>query len=292
MSEKNYKFGLCKECYECRLKKYVYSVDLPYQEKEEYVKRQLDKIENAPKDMNSTDFKNMLKEEYHKFFIPKDFSVIKHQYNQKIMNMLSSFEGKLQSIDDPLLYALKLSLIGNYIDFDMFDEIDDGRLINMLNDAENKDVDLNAYHILCDELSKASSLVYFTDNCGEVVLDRLFIKEIKKRYPNINITAMVRYKDAINDACLIDAKEVKLDEVCTVIDNGLIGTKLDLDKLSEERKSLVMKADLIISKGQANAESLAGCGLNIYYIFLCKCNYFASNYHAKMFDGILCKERK
>lgn len=282
-------YGLCEECYNCRLKKYVYDVDLPEKEKEEFIKRQLEKIEKAPKDMDSMEFQAMLKEEYNRAFVPKDFSKIKHHYNQKIMELLPKYERIINEINDPVLYTLKLALIGNYIDFDAFDNIDDNFLIEMLNNASNKEIDMDAYQSLIDDLAKAKSLVYFTDNCGEVVLDKLFIREIGKKYSNIKITAMLRGEEAINDATLVDAKEIELEEVCFVMGNGLKGTKTELGKLPKDRKELVDEADVLISKGQANAESLAGCGLNIYYIFLCKCNRFAKNYHANKFDGILCK---
>lgn len=285
-------YGLCEECFNCRMKKYVYDVDLPENEKQEYINKQLEKINSVSKDISSYEFNTLIKEEYYKVYKPKDFKAIKQKYNQKMLDMVLDFENKINLSDDPMLYSLKLALIGNYIDFDAFDDIDDNRLLNMLNDADKKNIDINAYHDLCDELSKANSLVYLSDNCGEIVLDKLFIKEIKKRYPKVDITVMVRNKDALNDACLIDAIQVGLDSECKVIDNGLVGTKMNLSKLSEDKKALVLNADVLIAKGQANAESLANCGLNLFYIFLCKCNHFANNYHAKMFDGILCKERK
>ena len=41
-----------------------------------------------------------------------------------------------------------------------------------------------------DELLTAENLVYLTDNCGEVVLDKLFIKELTKQYPNLKIKVL------------------------------------------------------------------------------------------------------
>lgn len=290
--EENWKYDFCEECYECRMKKFVYDIKLEEKEKEAYVKRQLEIVKNGPKDISLLEFENMLKVERDKVVEPIDFVKIKHYYNQKMMELIPDIEKRANDCDDAMLYTLKLALIGNYIDYGAFDKIDDDKLLKMLDEAIDKEIDLGVYQELCDDLSHANSLVYFTDNCGEVVLDKLFIKEIVKRYPDISITVIVRGKDALNDATIQDVKEIGLEEVCKVVDNGLVGTKTEITKMSNELQSKIKKADVLISKGQANAESLAGSGLNLYYIFLCKCNHFARNYQAKMFDGILSKERK
>ena len=51
-------------------------------------------------------------------------------------------------------------------------------------------------------------------------------------------------------------------------------------------------ADLIIAKGQGNFETLQGCGLNIYYAFLCKCQFFADRFGVPIYTGMLVRERR
>ena len=51
-------------------------------------------------------------------------------------------------------------------------------------------------------------------------------------------------------------------------------------------------ADLIISKGQANYEGLSGCGRNIFYIFMCKCELFINRFKLPRFSGVLTREGK
>ena len=62
--------------------------------------------------------------------------------------------------------------------------------------------------------------MYITDNCGEIVLDKIFIEELKKRYKNLEIIVMVRGGLAINDATIEDAEEVGLTKIVSVISNG------------------------------------------------------------------------
>lgn len=52
----------------------------------------------------------------------------------------------------------------------------------------------------------------------------------------------------------------------------------------------VENADLLISKGQGNYEGLSRCGLNIYYLFLCKCEMFMRRFGVEQFTGIMARE--
>ena len=48
---------------------------------------------------------------------------------------------------------------------------------------------------------------------------------------------------------------------------------------------------MLIAKGQGNYEGLSGCGLNIFYIFLCKCSLFMEHFGVPQFSGMLVRER-
>ena len=61
-------------------------------------------------------------------------------------------------------------------------------------------------------------------------------------------------------------------------------------KDTPEAQNLIDNADFIISKGQGNFEGLSGCGLNIYYLFLCKCEAFMKRFNVPQFTGIMTKE--
>ena len=54
--------------------------------------------------------------------------------------------------------------------------------------------------------------------------------------------------------------------------------------------SAVISAALVIAKGQANYETLYGCGHNIFYIFMCKCSLFMDRFAVPQFTGILTHE--
>ena len=51
------------------------------------------------------------------------------------------------------------------------------------------------------------------------------------------------------------------------------------------------EADILIAKGHGNFESLHGCGLNIYYLFLCKCQWFMERFGLPQYSGVFINEK-
>ena len=61
--------------------------------------------------------------------------------------------------------------------------------------------------------------------------------------------------------------------------------------LGQEAKQEFESADVILSKGQGNAETLLGCGYNVYYAFLIKCPLFMEKFQREKLTPMLVKER-
>ena len=93
----------------------------------------------------------------------------------------------------------------------------------LLVQAESDRVDEQEYIALLNDLKMGRSLVYLTDNCGEIVMDKLFIQEIQKYYPRIQVTVIVRGKSVMNDATMEDAVEVGLTNTAKVLGKRLWG---------------------------------------------------------------------
>jgi Uncharacterized conserved protein len=123
------------------------------------------------------------------------------------------------------------------------------------------------------------------------VLDKILLEIIKESYPELNITVVVRGKPVVNDATLEDAQMVGLTDLVRVIGNGTEVGGTYLEEIDKQVLALIQSADLIISKGQGNFETLHGCGLNIYYIFLCKCEWFVKRFKLEKFKGVFVNER-
>ena len=65
----------------------------------------------------------------------------------------------------------------------------------------------------------------------------------------------------------------------------------EIVRLQKELLSVVNQADVILSKGQGNYETLRGCGRNIFYLFLCKCDMFAKEFGVPKMTGMLVREK-
>ena len=84
---------------------------------------------------------------------------------------------------------------------------------------------------------------------------------------------------------------VGLNLICKVIDNGTDIPGTYLEEVSLECLNQIKNSDLIIAKGLGNFETLHGSKLNIYYMFLCKCKYFADKFNLKQWESVLTNER-
>lgn len=222
----------------------------------------------------------------------EDYTPLKRKYNTLLLDKESEIEQRIRESDDSIKTCIKYVCAANYIDFSAVENVDEQTCEKLLEKAGRELIQEEEYLNFRNDLEKAKKLVYLTDNCGEIVLDKLFIRFLKERYPHLKITAIVRGKNVINDATLEDAEEVGLTDVVLCIGNGNGAPGTVFKRLSEESKKVLLEADLIISKGQGNFESLFGEGINPYYLFLCKCELFVNRFGLQQYGSIFMKEER
>ena len=210
--------------------------------------------------------------------------------NAFVLARMGQIREKVFSAPDPVKAGLQFAILGNYIDFaGLRGDVSFEKLDQMLEKALEMAFDESNYVNLCRELERGGKLLYLTDNAGEIGFDRIFAEVIAEKFPNVEITFCVRGGPAANDATREDAEAVGIP--FPVIDNGNLvpGTMLEL--LSPEAKAAMDSADVILSKGQGNVETLLGCGYNIYYAFLVKCPLFMERFGKEKLTPMLLKER-
>ena len=229
-----------------------------------------------------------LHEEY--FGKPFSFDELKKGYNAMMLEKENEIRGKIGEAQDPLALALRFAQIGNFIDFGAMDSVDDGKLMEFLEQAETLPLSEDTYAKFTENLKTAKKLVYMTDNCGEVVLDKLLLETIAGIAPHVEKTIIVRGEPVLNDATMEDALQVGIEACGKVIPNGTNIAGTYIPWLSAEAKQAMEEADILISKGQGNFESLHGCGLNIYYLFLCKCQWFMERFGLPQYSGVFINE--
>ena len=211
--------------------------------------------------------------------------------NAFVLERLDSIRRRTESATDPVYAGLQMAVLGNYIDFSALQgEVSFDKLDTMLDQALEMELDRQVYADLQIQLETAKELLYLTDNAGEIGFDRIFAEQLCKAYPHVNITFCVRGGPAQNDATRADAAAVGIP--FPVIDNGNTVPGTELSLLSAEAKAALDRSDIIISKGQGNAETLLGCGYNIYYAFLIKCPRFIDRFQKPKLTPMLVSERK
>ena len=221
----------------------------------------------------------------------KDFSGIKQHFNDLMLSLEPHMEQQIRNAEDPLKRAVQYAMAGNYIDFAVVKNVSEDQLREKLDTAAGISIDPKILDDFRSEALRARRLVYFTDNCGEIVADKLLIKVLRSINPKLTVTVIVRGKPVVNDATLEDAMQICLSEAAhCVIGNGTGMPGNVIGIVSPEAAQEIRQADLLISKGQGNFEGLSGCGLNIFYLFLCKCDRFMNLFQVPQFTGVMTRE--
>lgn len=282
------------ECVKCMANKFLgdFPESASESERMEYMRRLFAILSSAKPEEGApvvTDYIAKLQKEM--FGFSPDYTEIKRSFNALMLEQEPRIAADIKTSDNPMKRAVQYVMTGNYIDFGALDNVDSDKLFELLSSADHQEIDEKIYSELCADLKTARKLAYITDNCGEVVLDKLFIQTMQASFPDIQVDIIVRGKPALNDATLEDAIQTGLTGIANVLGNGtgICGTYLP--EISEEASRIIHGADVLISKGQGNFETLRGCGLNIYYIFLCKCKLFTTRFHKQQYEGILTNEK-
>lgn len=195
-------------------------------------------------------------------------------YNQRMLSLEGDFESLIANAENKLSTAVKLAAAGNVIDFGAIPDLESSKVFKVIRETVKKKFPGSVLEQLLNDFKQAKTLLYLGDNAGEIVMDKLLIKEINKRYPELKIYFATRGRPVINDVTERDAIGVGINEYAHVINNGTDIPGTVLSACSAKFLEVFDQADVIVSKGQGNFESLFEAAKKIYFIFLCKCAYF------------------
>lgn len=182
---------------------------------------------------------------------------------------------------DALRLSLKSSIIGNMMDFEVHGHrFNLENFVSQLKNYLEEPLTIDDVYKLCNAISKGVDVLYLADNAGEIVFDKLVAKCLKEKW-GCKVTMVVKEGPVLNDATLDDAKYIGLDEVCDrVITTGDDTIGIVMNRVSKEFKNALKKAEIIISKGQGNFESLIGfekdIGRPVCYVLRVKCKVVAA----------------
>lgn len=287
--------GLASTCLQCNLNR---NLDLAKtlgteEQTMAFARRLMQMYLDAPAGVSAPWFNPEVSDILHEMYgLPIDrFKEEKAFSNRFVLERLDQIRDKVESAEDPVFAGLQFSILGNYLDFSALQgKVSFETLEDMLSKGLEMVLEGDNYGALCADLEKGKKLLYLTDNAGEIGFDRILAEQIAKKYPHLDITFCVRGDVTINDATRADAEAVGIP--FPVIDNGnrVPGTEMGL--LGEDARKAMAEADVILAKGMANVETMYGCGLNVYYAFLVKCQRFVELFGKPLFTSMLVRERK
>ncbi len=191
----------------------------------------------------------------------------KLECNRMAMELYPRLKEMVRRADDPLFMAIKVAIVGNIMDFGV------GRSFELesLEVVERLDLVVSHYAALRHELSEAAGVLYIGDNAGEVVFDRVLMEELD----GMELTFAVRSGPIINDVTVKDAVEAGINRVARILDSGCWAPGTLLEEASPEFRELFEEADVVISKGQGNFETLEDAHREIFFLLRAKCDVVA-----------------
>lgn len=203
--------------------------------------------------------------------IDDPYQEVKKEFNLFALQLYPELQKKINQSKDPLETAIKLAIAGNIIDFGVQAYVQKHQVHASIDSALDHKLDKSVFHNFCRQVEKAKRILYLGDNAGEILFDRLLIEFL----PSQKIIFVVRGKPILNDALFEDADLTGLTDIVSVIDNGDNTPGTYLKSCSQSFIDLFEKADLIISKGQGNFETLNEVKKNIFFLFKAKCQVVA-----------------
>ncbi|HEY5527163.1 MAG TPA: ARMT1-like domain-containing protein, partial [Candidatus Anoxymicrobiaceae bacterium] len=171
--------------------------------------------------------------------------------------------------DDPLLMAVRLAIAGNTVDPGAQASFD---LEKSVTEAILGERGLENFPAFAERLAGAKSVLVVADNSGEVVFDRVLIETmLDARDGEIEVTVAVRAAPIINDVTAVEARDVGLDEMAKIISSGSEMPGTVVARSTPEFREAFDSADLVISKGQGNWETLEDSRREVFFMFQAKC---------------------
>ncbi len=206
------------------------------------------------------------------------FVGLKRESNEFALSMRDQISDTIAGASDPLRAALRFAACGNIIDYAAQHSFD--AAVTMAECGSQSFV-LDDYPRLLEKLEHAdqekTKILYLADNCGELVFDSLLIGELQRL--GCVVTLAVRGAPVINDATMDDVHACGLDTLCRVIDNGTDCPGTPLADCSDIFQQAFADADVILSKGMGNFETLSDVSAPLFFLFTVKCMRVASYLH-------------
>ena len=222
---------------------------------------------------------------------PDPFKELRRRSNDMALKIYPELKKVVENSADKLETAIRLSAAGNSIDFGAYVQPD---LHESVQRAMRESLSINDYEEFRKRALEAEDMIYFLDNAGEIVFDKLLIETMLdvRSKPFKSITLVVKGGPALGDVIPEDVRYVGLDKLPNTrikcVSNGVEGTGPSMS--SEVVRGWIREHGLRVFKGQANFETYDD-EADSFFILMVKCPIVAKAIGAPMGSLILKHSR-
>ncbi|MBN1633343.1 MAG: DUF89 family protein [Ignavibacteria bacterium] len=217
--------------------------------------------------------------------VEKSFTKVKKNNLCIAKKYLKYLESIYESAGDKLETAIRISITGNTIDLAANPDFDIEKEINLM---LSSGINVDLLDVFKEDFERANNILFISDNYEEALFDKFLIRELLIK----NVVFAVRSNNILNDMTLEDAKSLKIDRMCRVIESESKIAGTDLEKCNKEFLDLFNNSDIVIAKGQGNLETLLNVNRRVYFLFKVKCDVISELIGYPKGMGILYLKKK
>jgi uncharacterized protein with ATP-grasp and redox domains len=272
---------LKSRCIPCLLNRILYEADLEDADEttkkliiQKSARRLLTAYEqNLPSAVAATDVHGMV---YEMLGSQDPYRMLKQRSNEMALRLLPQAEDFIAQSDDRLTAAVTCAIVGNAIDFGIEGSASSPEALEttFINEVKQG---LQHNDLKAARAYLGGSVIFFTDNCGEIIFDKLVCQELKA--DGVSVTLVVKEQPILTDATLADARKLGFDGVVDdIVTTGAFAVGVDFRQLPSAVLHKLNSASLIICKGMANYESFSETSYRpIAYLLKVKCQSIADS---------------
>lgn len=271
------------ECIVCRIRQALdvcVFTGVDDQTKQNVLKRVMELLIEEMDGKSNGDIGEMIQNEIRNYTNRADpYEEVKKESIRKAFSLYPQLQKIVARSEDPLKTAVELSIAGNVIDFGPSNSHDIELAVQQALTSEKRHFDFAAFK---NQLEIAKTVLVLGDNAGETVFDKVLMEQMDKQ-----IYYTVKSEPIINDAVKADAIASGIEAVAEIIENGSAAAGTSLPKCSGEFLDLFHSVDMVISKGQANFETLVNARRRIFFLFKVKCTLLARKHSLPLNEFVL-----
>lgn len=210
------------------------------------------------------------------------YAEFRKRTNAEALALLPAMQKAIRESDDPLKTGLHVAVAGNIIDLGIGVEFDLEEDLEMALDTPFAVDDSEAFR---PWITPGTSLLYLTDNSGEIVFDRALTELLLSL--GVAVTMAVKSGPVINDVMRADLEETGLTDLVPVIETGSDDIGINFQRVSPAFMDAFENADVILAKGHGNFESCNQRPENIFFLLRAKCEVVARELGVRVGDIVM-----